>query len=349
MLEELALAGRTFPAQSLGRAASELRRSGIELEADGELAVRHGLFAEAAIARLSEAECRLGRFPPAQPADVPVAVRRSAAACRLGRRRTFPAHDARARRRDRFRAVGQPRTALAATGEAIHLGGNRRAGRGAASQDDQPRTGSPGAGRTRARHPRDRGADGSRARHGEPDLAAATRKIGAVSRVQPAAILPALADRVHDDLRRLGREGVAARPELGSDEQHLLARIAEGMSLGEAAESLHVSRRTADRRIDSARRALGVATTAEAIVAFQRRGWRPPEGTREWPAAAARRARAGIRAWIMAMRWHDLLFAHWRVAEDTCDGWCRSRLRSRRSTARPSSASCRSAAGSVPA
>ncbi len=156
-------------------------------------------------------------------------------------------------------------------------------------------------------------------------LGAAARKLGAVSRVQAAAILdrdeegpakdarpriivrdeddahaavlaalegaevavdpaadPALADRVHDDLRRLGRDGATPRevpvgPTLGPDEQHLLARIAEGMSLGEAAESLHVSRRTADRRLDAARCALGVATTAEAIVAFQRRGWRPPD------------------------------------------------------------------------
>jgi len=156
-------------------------------------------------------------------------------------------------------------------------------------------------------------------------LGAATRKVGASSRVQAAAILqredaptrdsrpvmvvrdesdavtavlaalegaevaidstadPALADRVQDDLRRLGRADAAPPPEsptgpaLGPDELHLLARIAEGMSHSEAARSLHISRRTADRRLVSARRALGVATTAEALVAFQRRGLRPPD------------------------------------------------------------------------
>ena len=156
-------------------------------------------------------------------------------------------------------------------------------------------------------------------------LGAAMRKLGAVSRVQAAAMLergvgrpvrpvsptvvvrgeedaraavlaalegarvavdptadPALADRVHDDLRRLGREDAepadpSAAAVLGSDEQHLLARIAEGMSLGEAANSLHISRRTADRRLVAARRALGVATTAEALVAFQRRGPSQPD------------------------------------------------------------------------
>jgi DNA-binding CsgD family transcriptional regulator len=155
-------------------------------------------------------------------------------------------------------------------------------------------------------------------------LGAATRKVGASSRVQAAAILqredaptrdsrpvmvvrdesdavtavlaaldgadvaidptadPALADRVQDDLRRLGRADAGppeslTGPALGPDELHLLARIAEGMSHSEAARSLHISRRTADRRLASARRALGVATTAEALVALQRRGLRPPD------------------------------------------------------------------------
>jgi DNA-binding CsgD family transcriptional regulator len=38
--------------------------------------------------------------------------------------------------------------------------------------------------------------------------------------------------------------------------------------LGEAAAELHLSRRTADRRLASARDKLGVATTPEAVVAY---------------------------------------------------------------------------------
>jgi DNA-binding NarL/FixJ family response regulator len=46
--------------------------------------------------------------------------------------------------------------------------------------------------------------------------------------------------------------------------------LAEGKALGRAAEELHLSCRTADRRLASARDKLGVATTAEAVVAYAR-------------------------------------------------------------------------------
>jgi hypothetical protein len=42
-------------------------------------------------------------------------------------------------------------------------------------------------------------------------------------------------------------------------------------TLGEAAAELGLSRRTADRRLAAARAMLGVATTAEALVAFRAR------------------------------------------------------------------------------
>jgi hypothetical protein len=93
---------------------------------------------------------------------------------------------------------------------------------------------------------------------------------------------PTLVERIQNDLRRLGRadavrlEPVVPAAALAPDGLHLLGLLVEGMSLGEAAGSLHLSRRTADRRLAAARLALGVATTAEALVSFQQR-WRSPD------------------------------------------------------------------------
>jgi DNA-binding NarL/FixJ family response regulator len=80
-------------------------------------------------------------------------------------------------------------------------------------------------------------------------------------------------DRLVDDLRRFGpvdhrvgeREPAAA---LTADERRLLDALADGRTLGAAAAALHLSRRTADRRLASAREKLGAATTAEAVVAY---------------------------------------------------------------------------------
>jgi len=150
-------------------------------------------------------------------------------------------------------------------------------------------------------------------------LGSATRKLGAASRLQAAAMLaegpagsrrarrvatvrteadagevvlaalrgaslvvepgtdPALVERIQGDLRRLGRDDAlaleAAAPvaDLSPDGIGLLGLLVGGMSLGEAAASLHLSRRTADRRLAEAREALGVATTAEALLAYQQR------------------------------------------------------------------------------
>ena len=103
---------------------------------------------------------------------------------------------------------------------------------------------------------------------------------GADVLVDPAAD-PELVQRVEDDLRRLGHPEPAPREpdgvgaELDGDERRILDLLVEGLSLGEIAVSMHLSRRTADRRLASARRALGAATTAEALVRF-RRTWQPP-------------------------------------------------------------------------
>lgn len=87
-------------------------------------------------------------------------------------------------------------------------------------------------------------------------------------------------DRLCDDLRHLGtlehRVGEVAGTEmLSAEEQALLELLLAGASLGEAARRLHVSRRTADRRLAAARRTLGVATNAEAVVVARRMGLRP--------------------------------------------------------------------------
>jgi DNA-binding NarL/FixJ family response regulator len=81
----------------------------------------------------------------------------------------------------------------------------------------------------------------------------------------------AVIDRLVDDLRRLGPvEHGTTEPEpsfeLTSDERRLLDRLADGQTLGQAAADLNLSRRTADRRLASARKKLSAATTAEAIA-----------------------------------------------------------------------------------
>jgi len=89
-------------------------------------------------------------------------------------------------------------------------------------------------------------------------------------------------DMLCDDLRRLGSlehrigDTGTAGPVLGDSERALLARLLAGDSLGEAAQALHLSRRTADRRLAAARHALGAATTAEALAIAVRNGLTTP-------------------------------------------------------------------------
>ena len=83
-------------------------------------------------------------------------------------------------------------------------------------------------------------------------------------------------DQLCDDLRRLGqvdhRVGRSAAPRVGADERALLELLIGGATIGEAARRLHISRRTADRRIAGARLALGAGSTAEALRAAARLG-----------------------------------------------------------------------------
>jgi DNA-binding CsgD family transcriptional regulator len=81
----------------------------------------------------------------------------------------------------------------------------------------------------------------------------------------------AVIDRLVDDLRRFGpvdhlTGALEPSPELTPVERRLLDRLADGQTLGQAAADLSLSRRTADRRLASARKKLGADTTAEAIV-----------------------------------------------------------------------------------
>jgi hypothetical protein len=74
-----------------------------------------------------------------------------------------------------------------------------------------------------------------------------------------------------DDLRRIGPvELVELGPDplavLDDDQRALLAALAAGTSVGAAADALHLSTRTAERRLAAARRSLGVRTTAEAVT-----------------------------------------------------------------------------------
>jgi Homeodomain-like domain len=88
-------------------------------------------------------------------------------------------------------------------------------------------------------------------------------------------------DRLVDDLRRLGKVDhltADVAPPLLVDQEHraLLALLADGWTLGDAAAELGLSRRTADRRLDAARRSLGVERTAEAVATARRLGWFAP-------------------------------------------------------------------------
>ena len=82
----------------------------------------------------------------------------------------------------------------------------------------------------------------------------------------------AVTDRLLDDLGRLGavthvaQEDEVEAPLLTAEERALLALLSEGLSLGEAAQRLHISRRTADRRLASARHSLRVTSTSEALL-----------------------------------------------------------------------------------
>ena len=84
--------------------------------------------------------------------------------------------------------------------------------------------------------------------------------------------------RLVDDLRRLGSVDhriarVSAPATIDPVALSLLGLLAEGHSLGQAAATLGLSRRTADRRLAEGRALLGTRRTTEAIARAARMGW----------------------------------------------------------------------------
>jgi DNA-binding CsgD family transcriptional regulator len=90
----------------------------------------------------------------------------------------------------------------------------------------------------------------------------------------------ATVDRLVDDLRRRGpvdhrivSASAGGEPDVSVEARAILGLLAMGLSLGEAAHTLGLARRTADRRLAEARRSLGVSRTTEAIARARRLGW----------------------------------------------------------------------------
>jgi DNA-binding CsgD family transcriptional regulator len=70
-----------------------------------------------------------------------------------------------------------------------------------------------------------------------------------------------------------GRGRSSAAYAVSHEARALIGRIAAGQTLGEAAHAMHLSRRTADRRLAQARRVLGADRTVVAVVSARRLGW----------------------------------------------------------------------------
>lgn len=94
-----------------------------------------------------------------------------------------------------------------------------------------------------------------------------------------ASAAPDTIRRLVDDLRHLGPVDhrlvtvATPPPALEFEGRALLGLLAKGLTLGAAARQLGLRRRTADRRLANARKALGVERTAEAIAKASRLGW----------------------------------------------------------------------------
>lgn len=109
----------------------------------------------------------------------------------------------------------------------------------------------------------------------EDAAAALLAAVGGAGLVVVARAERDVLDRLCGDLRHLGRldhrtASAARLPRLTTEERALVDRLLDGLTLGEAAAHLSISRRTADRRMASVREKLGVATTAEALVQSRR-------------------------------------------------------------------------------
>ena len=68
-----------------------------------------------------------------------------------------------------------------------------------------------------------------------------------------------------DQLRRVADIETVAPRALSEEHRALLDHLGKGASLAEAAQALHLSRRTVDRRLAEIKSIMNVATTAEAL------------------------------------------------------------------------------------
>lgn len=88
---------------------------------------------------------------------------------------------------------------------------------------------------------------------------------------------PSTRERLLDDLERIAplvRELPSAGPEVHPDAAGLLNLLAAGWTLGHAAREMHLSRRTADRRLAEAKHQLGASSNPELIARWVRaRRW----------------------------------------------------------------------------
>jgi DNA-binding NarL/FixJ family response regulator len=106
------------------------------------------------------------------------------------------------------------------------------------------------------------------------DDASEARAMELAARPGPLALLvedAERASRLFADLRRLRPVRIVEQPPaaLRGDEAALVAALATGALLGEAAASCGLSERTAKRRLAALRQRLGVSTTAEALARLQ--------------------------------------------------------------------------------
>jgi DNA-binding CsgD family transcriptional regulator len=99
-----------------------------------------------------------------------------------------------------------------------------------------------------------------------PVVGAAARGAAVVVWSEPSC--PAYASLV-TDLSKIGQlrvlHGEAGGEALPEEERQLLMLLAEGLTVREAAQRCSLSVRSAERRLSSARRRLGVGTTTEAV------------------------------------------------------------------------------------
>ena len=98
-------------------------------------------------------------------------------------------------------------------------------------------------------------------------LSNAMLRLGAERRAQAVV----LAARITNEGDR--GHGGAVRHSLDPDELGILRLLGDGWRLGDVAAELGLSRRTADRRLATARRELGVERTVAAVARASQLGW----------------------------------------------------------------------------